>query len=311
MIYYTTTGYYNHDTLMNSLSKGRDDYFECLNRMGFKRIDVPVLRPHRFLSYPERIKMEMRVTAAWHRMLGAIGSGDILVIHTPSSEKFFSYAPLIARVRTRGCRVVTIVFELETFFEMDYRRLGGLKRSASVATERRLFDVSDAIVVHNDVMKKKLEGIGVESSKMFSVGVMDYLRDEPLSCEQSERISAGKPVIFAGNLSIEKSSFEYKLPAGFRCNLYGSDYTGPTNEDICYKGVYDPMSLMDKMEGSFGLVWDGDSIDGCTGSYGNYLTFNNPHKIALYIASGIPVIDRKSTRLNSSHRIASRMPSSA
>lgn len=290
MIYYTETKYWNSDNLMNSLSKGRDDYFEVLRRMGLECISIPIFRPRRFLTVYERLNFDRRVYKAWWHKLKKLGSGDTLVIHSPSSEKFSGYAGLIREASSRGCRVVTIVFELETFFNMDYRRLGKLKRAASVKIEKALFDISDAIVVHNDVMKEKLESIGVDGAKMFSVGVMDYLRDEQLSDELTERISMNKAVAFAGNLSYEKSRFEYDLPDGFRCNLYGADYTGHTSKDICYKGVFDPMSLMDIMEGSFGLVWDGDSVDGCTGSYGDYLRFNNPHKIALYLASGMPVI---------------------
>ncbi len=290
MIYYTVTNYYNHDTIMNSLSKGRDDYFEVLDRMGFERIAVPVFRPQRFLSVAERIAMDVKLRLAFRRCVKRLGEGDTLIIHSPCSEKFSSFAGEIKRLHGRGCRIVTIVFELEMFFNMDYRRFGRLKRGASVRTEKRLFEVSDAIVVHNEVMKKLLESAGVDGCKMFPVGVMDYLRDDELSTEKNDRIGVDKPVIFAGNLSAEKSTFHYHLPEGFRCNLYGSDYTGPVNSDVCYKGVYDPVELMDIMEGSFGLVWDGHSTDGCTGSYGKYLTFNNPHKIAVYLASGIPVI---------------------
>lgn len=290
MIYYTVTKYYDRDTLMNSLSKGRDDYFEMLGRMGLKRIEIPVFRHQRFLSVAERLAFERRLASAWRKALKGLGPGDTLVIHTPCSEKFSAYAGLIEKLRGRGCKIVTIVFELETFFHMDYRRFGRIKRAASVRTERRLFDVSDAIVVHNDVMKRKLEAIGIDGRKMFSVGVMDYLRDDALSQEASGRAYRDGPVIFAGNLSYEKSRFEYELPDGFRCDLYGDGYTGPVNELVRYKGTYGPLELMDTMEGSFGLVWDGDSVDACTGSYGDYLTFNNPHKIALYLASGIPVI---------------------
>ena len=50
------------------------------------------------------------------------------------------------------------------------------------------------------------------------------------------------------------------------------------------------MELMDVMEGSFGLVWDSTSADTCDGPFGEYMLFNNPHKIALYLASGMPVI---------------------
>ena len=37
-------------------------------------------------------------------------------------------------------------------------------------------------------------------------------------------------------------------------------------------------------------MWDGDSVETCSGAWGEYLKYNNPHKASLYLASGIPVI---------------------
>ena len=290
MIYYTETLHYNHNTLMNALGKGRDDYFEVLRRMGFTRIAIPSVRKRRFMTVKERFGMEYCLTYEWRKAMDLLRPGDTLIIHSPNSEKFLAYSHLIKRLHNKGVKIITITFELETFFVMDYRRFARLKRETSKRTEAVLFRNSDAMVVHNDVMKKRLGEAGFDTKKMFSVGVMDYLSEEQLSDARNERIGKDKPVIYAGHLTYEKSTFEYDLPEGFRCNLYGPDYTGPVSKDVCYKGAFDPMTLMDTMEGSFGLVWEGNSCSGCFGAYGDYLTFNNPHKIALYLASGIPVI---------------------
>ena len=51
-----------------------------------------------------------------------------------------------------------------------------------------------------------------------------------------------------------------------------------------------PEELIYNLQGSFGLVWDGDSSATCTGVYGDYLKINNPHKTSMYLAAGIPVI---------------------
>ena len=47
---------------------------------------------------------------------------------------------------------------------------------------------------------------------------------------------------------------------------------------------------MNNLEGSFGLVWDGTSVDSCLGLYGGYLKYNNPHKVSLYLTAMLPVI---------------------
>ena len=57
-----------------------------------------------------------------------------------------------------------------------------------------------------------------------------------------------------------------------------------------YHGAFPPEELPDIIEGAFGLVWDGNGTDGCEGAAGKYLRINDPHKLSLYLASGMPVI---------------------
>lgn len=40
-------------------------------------------------------------------------------------------------------------------------------------------------------------------------------------------------------------------------------------------------------------MWDGISIDGLEGNTGRYLMYNNPHKLSLYIVSGLSVVISK------------------
>ena len=47
----------------------------------------------------------------------------------------------------------------------------------------------------------------------------------------------------------------------------------------------------------FGLVWDGESADTCSGVYGDYLRINNPHKTSFYLSCGIPVLIWKEAAL--------------
>lgn len=48
--------------------------------------------------------------------------------------------------------------------------------------------------------------------------------------------------------------------------------------------------LPQKLTQNFGLVWDGPDVNSCTGPYGEYMRYNDPHKVSLYLSSGIPVI---------------------
>jgi hypothetical protein len=101
-------------------------------------------------------------------------------------------------------------------------------------------------------------------------------------------------IAYAGNL--EKSGFLSQLHAlgmtALSFNVYGAGYSGalPDLKLINYKGTHPPATLPQIIDGSFGLVWDGDSIETCAGRFGEYLRFNSPHKLSLYILSGLPVI---------------------
>ncbi|WP_051006281.1 hypothetical protein [Liquorilactobacillus vini] len=52
----------------------------------------------------------------------------------------------------------------------------------------------------------------------------------------------------------------------------------------------DPDILPKYLRQSFGLIWDGTSLNQCDGVFGEYLKYNNPHKMSLYLSSGLPVI---------------------
>ena len=97
-------------------------------------------------------------------------------------------------------------------------------------------------------------------------------------------------VIVAGSLHPKKSRYIYNAPETLKLNLFGINYDDRGLKNHNYKGSFMPDELPFVLEGSFGLVWDGDTADTCSGVYGEYLRLNNPHKTSLYLASSIPVI---------------------
>lgn len=124
------------------------------------------------------------------------------------------------------------------------------------------------------------------------------------------------PVIIATNLNPEKAGYAYRLPAGSEFVLYGPNYrpelqrsdgasggseaselrpedrnySNAPGPRITYGGAFQADDLIDHMNGSYGLLWDGPSPDTCAGPYGSYMRVNTPHRISLFLACGIPVI---------------------
>lgn len=57
-----------------------------------------------------------------------------------------------------------------------------------------------------------------------------------------------------------------------------------------YMGSFSPEKIpYEVAKCHMGLVWDGTSTQTCAGGLGEYLQYNNSHKCALYLASGLPV----------------------
>mgnify|MGYP007079152982 FL=1 len=79
----------------------------------------------------------------------------------------------------------------------------------------------------------------------------------------------------------------------YKFNLYGNGFDlekAQGKEHFNCKGFVRSDELIATAEGDFGLVWDGFSVDACTGNFGEYLKYNNPHKTSLYIRCELPVI---------------------
>ncbi len=142
-------------------------------------------------------------------------------------------------------------------------------------------------VVHNPAMKNWLLQT-VPDADAVCINFFDFLAKP----DHKDRKPSRK-IVFAGNLP--KSLFLEKIDAlngQVRWNVYGPGVTPmmQAQTSIDYKGVVDPYELPSNVEGSFGLVWDGDSIHGAGGIFGDYMQYITHHKVSLYILAGLPVI---------------------
>ena len=142
------------------------------------------------------------------------------------------------------------------------------------------------VIVHNEAMKRCLANeYNIPMKKVITLEIFDYLQNHTIK----NNLLANN-VIIAGNLDSKKCGYLSDLPNDVNWKLYGGGYEDKGIKNITYCGAYTPDELPRYLEGSFGLVWDGDSAESCTGVYGEYLKINNPHKTSLYLSSGIPVI---------------------
>jgi hypothetical protein len=133
------------------------------------------------------------------------------------------------------------------------------------------------------------------SKPMVIQGIWDYLSDTENNIERNLKNQPLK-VIYAGGLNYRKNKFIYDLEhlmSSWQFELYGSGFEAEKiqhPEKFIFKGYCPSNKLIETASGHFCLLWDGDSTIGCTGNFGEYLQFNNPHKASLYVRCHLPVI---------------------
>ena len=108
---------------------------------------------------------------------------------------------------------------------------------------------------------------------------------------------SGTPtLVYAGALAMRKNAFLLQMPdeiKNYRLHIYGNRSGLPTLKDSPHIVFHDFMpaeQFIESVQGEFGFVWDGDSLDSCTGNFGEYLRYNSPHKVSFYLRAGMPVI---------------------
>lgn len=159
--------------------------------------------------------------------------------------------------------------------------------------EKAFFTMAEKLIVHTPAMKEYVCSQGINPNNVTILTSFDYLSDYPMNKDRQKT----NVVVFAGNL--QKSTFLNKISKqeydNLTFNCYGR-FKGEIGDACNYLGSFMPDDTS-KLEGSWGLVWDGDSTDYCSGDLGEYLRYNSPHKLSLYLSAGLPLIVWKEAAL--------------
>jgi hypothetical protein len=225
------------------------------------------------------------------RFFLVVRRGSIVGIQYPllSINNIFKYFIKLAGVK--GIKFFCIIHDLGSL------RNGG-KDASLIRKEIINLKFYDCVIAHNDQMIKWLKSNGL-TTKIISLEVFDYLSP---AFKPSEKKYEDKVIVYAGNLA--KSKFVYSLPEikHWHFNIYGPNfmtYKAIKSTSVQWNGEFSPEEIAQRLNGNFGLIWDGNHIDKCDEVLGNYLLYNNPHKFSLYIAAALPVIAPKSSAIGS------------
>ena len=279
--------------------KARDDVESILSENGYHTITVKTDLEKRKKANPVLgLFYHYDAMCKWNQALGKLTKGDCLIIQFPVINHTIFLKNTISKLQKNGVTVALLIHDLETI-------RASLRKDVSTKTRKRLnleensiLKECNYIIAHNNKMMDYLNRVlGIEKNKLISLEIFDYLIPGFDEKFDSKKIRKENPIIIAGTLRLHKAKYVYALPENVNFNLYGVGYEGREKDNIKYFGSFMPDALPFAMEGSFGLVWDGESADTCSGVYGEYLKINNPHKTSLYLASGIPVVIWKKAAL--------------
>ena len=293
MNYYIEMYEWNSELKQTARVKARDDIDEILKSLNYKPLRIPTYREEINISISQRLINLNKTRHDWGEAIGVLNKGDVLFVQYPLNERYLFFPNIIKKLQKRGVKVIALIHDLEILRRNANPKYSGWKKALIVRDERDTLKNCLVVISHNKKMSEALCKIGLDKKCIVELGIFDYLTEEDTVKSESD-----DGVIIAGNLIPEKAGYVYKLPDSPKFNLYGPNYELLVNQrNVHYFGAYNPEELPGKIRGAFGLVWDGESDKTCEGYFGNYLKYNNPHKVSLYLASGIPIIIWKDAAL--------------
>ena len=276
----------------NAGNKARNDVEEIVKREGYQPLLLTVDDWYQMGTF----KAQQHKAKALAQAFSQLKSGDQLLIQFPMLHHSFFTTRLVRKIQRRGVQVYFIIHDLEA---LRYANLDTVPLKHKIRVhlqESSLLKVADGVIAHNPIMKSVLVEKGIPEHKLVSLEIFDYLIP---NYQEKDGLSKDQPIIVAGNLAQEKAGYLYQLPARPAYNLYGVGFDeSRALENEVYFGSFLPDELPATLEGGFGLVWDGDSAETCSGVFGEYLRYNNSHKASLYLASGFPLVVWKQSALS-------------
>lgn len=265
----------NYRGINNAGNKAKTDIEQIMEAQGFRNVG---LKQTRYTNV---------IVAFCFTLFGVLKSffclrkGDVLVLQYPL-KKYYALVCNIAHLR--GCKVITLIHDLGSF----------RRKKLAISQEIIRLNHSDCIIVHSESMKNWLLENGIKA-KLQILEIFDYLSETQSSADDA---LAEPPyrVLFVGGLSSKNNDFLYKLgnstPRSYKLVLYGGGFEPDKLQQghVDYKGFLSSDQLIESARGEYGIVWYGSSLEGGCGVLGEYLQYNAPHKMSLYIRCGLPVI---------------------
>jgi len=205
--------------------------------------------------------------------------GDIIVLQYPVKK----YYRLICKwARNRSAKTITLVHDLGSF----------RRHRLTPEEEIHKLELSDVIIAANNNTAKWLREQGLTKPITTQV-VWDFLTEVPAAetLHDGQRDTDPVSCLFVGHLKESKNGFLYKLPTSINVDLYGAGAPAELPAHIHDHGMTKPDEIIRSSKGRYGIIWYGSTLTHDPDGYiGEYIRYCNPHKLALYMLAGKPVI---------------------
>ena len=263
-------------------TKATADIAQIAEKMGF--VPVRISMRSTALSKMAKIQRQIGYLKDWHQACNTIEKSSVVLLQHPFHYPQLTREGSLRKLKEqRHVRYICLVHDVE--------KLRGFRYNGYYEHEfQTMLNLMDVLIVHNDRMADYFMEQGVDSSRIVKLDIFDYLQED--SGYQTAVFE--REITVAGNLDTVKCGYIGELGqlAPLKVRLYGPNYDEKMGayDNIFYGGNFPSDEIPSKLDRGFGLVWDGSSIEGCLGDAGQYLCYNNPHKLSLYLSSGLPVV---------------------
>ncbi|MDR0891341.1 MAG: galactofuranosyltransferase [Mediterranea sp.] len=264
----------NYKGVNSAGNKAKADVEQLMQAQGFRNVGKRQTR------YTHTLPAFFSTLLSVVKGVCCLRRGDLLVLQYPL-KKYYTFVCNMAHLR--GCKVVTLIHDLGSF----------RSKRLTIPQEIERLNHSDALIVHSEAMKEWLAQHGIRG-KMEVLGLFDYLSESQPATSLTPTQGCPYRLLFVGVLSERHNGFLYKLaaaPHSYEMMLYGGGLeTDKLQSPVNDMGFVPSDQLIATSQGDFGIVWYGMELEGGIGPLGEYLQYNAPHKLSLYLRCGLPVI---------------------
>ncbi|GAK31174.1 beta-1,6-galactofuranosyltransferase [Weissella oryzae SG25] len=245
---------------------------ESVNEIGF-----------RILHYPRMYAEELRTEGKEARqvrlesLLSAVLPGDIVIVQYPLWTNYTEFeVEFIDYLSTvRKAKIVAMVWDILSWIHDNRER--DYTGDASLWMLNRY----DLVIAANPKMARRLASEGGVNKPLISMDLTDFVYQGPL---KEKRFIKELYYVATGIDPAILAEYASKVPINF---------IGPHQKEAVpdYIKLLGPMKSIDipsQLEGGFGLLYYAKG-SGYKGMH-HYGEYNNPMKLSLYLASGLPVI---------------------